>query len=198
MLNLKQIFSSFLGFESTETTQQFYDNSIPLPILDLYEIKALYDKIAPDNRLFEIQDSLYFRQKLDLSGDFFTFLVENQGNWICQTSTNRFNSSVIFDDRCGTREVISNSLDSFLTTYALQELTFCLEYLSDLHWKPNEIKKIFTNIEEIWVNKTYVYPDSEHSYFILDNEVIFTYVNGDTFFSTSNLEKFKWIESKLK
>ena len=197
MLDIKSIFTTFLNLKTDTSIVDSFDSSIPLPLRLVFEIKALYNQAKPNNLLFNTQDNLVNIDNLDLRNNPFTFLSENQGNWICQTELSNDNPTVIYDNRCGEREIISDNIAGFLTTYALQELTFTLNNISYLHWTIQVIRDIFVDLESIWTDKSYIYTGSKYSYYLLDNEVIFMNADSTTFFATNNLEKFKLIEEKI-
>ena len=197
MLSIKKLFTAFLDLKPDMNFVDTFEISIPLPLRELYEIKELYNQTKPNNQLFDTQDSLTNISKIDFSSNFFIFLLENQGNWICQTELGNDNPKVIYDDRCGEREVISDNLANFLTTYALQELTFVLDNISYLHWTEQTIREMFVDVKALWINKNYIYPNSNYSYYLLDNEVIFMNASSTSFFATNNIEKFNLIEEKI-
>ena len=125
-IDLIKLFSTSLNLNIDAQSVADFDNTIPLPLRQLYAIKKAYDSVKPNNYLFRHQDRLTLEDKLDLSKDTLTFLTENQGNWYCFIKKN-VKKPIIYRNNWENTEGVSDSLSDFLTSYALQELAFEME-----------------------------------------------------------------------
>ena len=196
MLNLKQIFADFLKIDIADDAENAFDNAIPLPLRELYAIKNAYNKVKPNNELFVNQDRLTFENKLDLSKNRYPFLVENQGNWQCLLE-NGVENPRVFTTNLEGNDVVIYSLEDLLAVFALQELTFELQHISYCHWETIQIKSLFPNIKILLENKSYVYQGSNHSYYSLENEIIFADISNLTCITSNNLVKLHKVEQLL-
>src|SRR6187399_612526 len=134
-VELSKLFSSFLGVENNELR---YSERIPPGLQELYRWRDSYTHIKPTNTLFCNQDTLLLPSEIG-DDQYFDFLVENQSCWKCQTEKGREDPPVYIHeaesiDIVG-RKIIHDSLNQFLTTYALQELIFELDFSFNTNFK---------------------------------------------------------------
>ena len=165
--DLKKLFSSFLG---TQDTGQMFNERIPKGLRELYQIHESYSIIKPKNTLFYNQDNLLLPS--EISGDpYFDFLIENQSCWKCETEMGQDNPSVYIHEAESIdiegRQVIHDSLNQFLTTYALQELIFELDFSHNEHFTIGNILNSKLNVEELWIDASYTWGNSNRYHFWL-------------------------------
>lgn len=185
MEGLKKVFCHFLNLDINALDSTKYNPTIPEIIRTLYAIKDTYTQQVGENRLFQMQDALIWEKDLDLSGTMFDFLVENQGNWVCQTYQHETNPTVWQDHS----ERIHSSLNHFLTTYALQELSFFLEP-GLWHISKEEVEAFFSSIEPVCLNQTYCYEEAIYNFYQVEEDCFLMDVYFDFYFSTMNESKY--------
>jgi hypothetical protein len=110
-----------------------YHPELPRALKELYEIDAFYarhDCAFETIRFFANQDRLVPYSDLTLDEKDFTFVRENQNNWVCKAQLG--SNKVYLEDRVFTQNsgFLTQKTDAFLTTFALQEIGFNLPFIS--------------------------------------------------------------------
>jgi hypothetical protein len=155
---------------------------IPLPLRAVYEFAGNYP--VPNKEqwrhpnwtsgLFNHQDQLLPVDQLELDGERFQFIHENQGGWSCETMANQLDPPVFSDSTVcehdeseGTMRLVCSSLAHFLTTFCLQEVffnsknVFCID---SEETAPHGL--VMGGLNDIWVNGTYAYDRPTHSFYL--------------------------------
>jgi len=197
--DLKRLFSTFLGTEIN--AGQFHNTGIPPGLRELYSIQESYSFLKPKNTLFCNQDRLLLPS--EIKGDqHFDFLIENQGCWKCETERCQENPPVFIHDAESIdifgRKIIHNSLNEFLTTYALQELTFELAYSINEHFDLGVILNSSLKTEELWMGKSYTWGDANRYNFWLIEDSCLMMDCSIRYFGTNDPQKFDYINELLK
>ncbi|MEO1353640.1 MAG: hypothetical protein AAFW84_33625 [Cyanobacteria bacterium J06635_15] len=153
---------------------------IPSPLREIYKFAGNYPVLntqqlrSPnwDCGLFGPQDKLLAVDQLEITGNRFRFIHENQNVWLCETLINQedppvYSNSLAYefgDDKF--REVCS-SLSHFLTTFCLQEVFFGSRHLfcidSDISTPKDLVNDILT---DVWINGVYAYGKPTHSFYL--------------------------------
>jgi hypothetical protein len=197
---LKNVISRLfeIGFDEFDFTK--YHPDLPQPLKEIYEMDTFFLRencVYETIRFFCNQDRLVKYQDLKLDEQFFTFVNENQGNWYCKTALN--SEVVLLDDYSKMKKeaLLSQKLDEFLTTFALQEIAFNLPFYFGLDYgNMEEINDKFRKTEDLWVDKKYVY-EHPYSFFLVDDDCLVMW-GGMNIFATKNEEKFNFYKSILK
>jgi hypothetical protein len=197
--DLRRLFSAFLGTKSN--VGQSYNAGIPKGLRELYQIHESYSVLKPENTLFNKQDRLLLPS--EIKGDqFFDFLTENQSCWKCETERDQENPPVYIHDAESIdiigRKIINNSLNEFLTTYALLELTFELNFSINEHFNLNDILSSSLKTEELWMNKSYTWGDGNRYSFWLVEDSCLIMDCSIRYFGTNDLQKFDFVNKLLK
>ena len=195
---LKALFSFLLRIENKVST---HDERIPMGLRELYQIRDSYSIVKPNNTLFRNQDNLLLLP--EISGDhYFDFLVENQSCWKCETEKGKSNPSVYIHDAESIdiigRKLIHDSLNRFLTTYALQELIFELDFSMNSDFEIRDILSSNLKIEELWSNESYAWGDNNLYNFWLVEDSCLLMDCSITYFATDDRMKFDSINKTLK
>jgi len=190
---LEKVFCHFLNLDINVLDSTKYYHTIPEIIRLLYVLKDVYTNKVGENRLFLMQDALIWEKDLNLSGVMFDFLVENQGNWVCQTYQNERNPVVWRD----TSDCIHNSLNHFLTTYAFQELSFFLA-CGLWHISKEEVEAFFTGATPLWIKKTYIYDDILYNFYQVEEDCFLMDTDMGAYFSTMNESKYDAFVASLQ
>ncbi len=171
------------------------ERNIPTALKQLYHVKAAYNIKLPGNELFSKQDILQPESNLTFYNDKMFFLTENSGNWSLYTKTGEREMKVYLQGENGVYgvngETVSESLDEFLITYALQELIFAMKYLTYGTHSEQVIKEKFKHQTSLWTKKRYVVKDAEYDFYLLDNDCLFMNADGLPFLGTNNLKKIQ-------
>ena len=197
--DLKRLFSVFLGTENT--IGQPYTASIPKGLRELYGIHESYSTLKPKNTLFCNQDRLLLPAEIK-DDQYFDFLIENQRCWKCETERGRENPPVYIHDAESIdivgRKMIHNSLNDFLTTYALQELAFELDFSINEHFDLEAILNSSLKTEELWMDKSYTWGDTNRYNFWLVEDSCFIMDCSIRYFATNDPQKFDYVTKLLK
>ncbi len=121
--------------------------------------------------LFGSQDQLLPPDQLEIVGNRFRFIHENQGVWYCDTIPNEIDPPVFSDSRAYEfddsefREVCP-TLSHFLTTYCLQELVFNSQHLFCVDSEVETVRDLVVGeLSDVWVEGLYVYGEPTHSFY---------------------------------
>lgn len=197
--DLKRLFSTFLGTENNGGRS--YNAGIPKGLRELYQIHDSYSILKPKNTLFCNQDRLLLPAEIS-DNQYFDFLIENQSCWKCETERGQENPSVYIHDAESVdiigRKHIHNSLNEFLTTYALQELTFELNFSINKHFDLETILNSSLKIKEIWMDKSYTWGDTNRYNFWLVEDSCLIMDCSIRYFGTNDLQKFEFVNKLLK
>jgi hypothetical protein len=197
---LKNVISRLFEVKFDELDFTKYHPDLPQPLKEIYEIDAFFLRencVYETIRFFCNQDRLVKYQDLKLDESFFTFVNENQGNWYCKTALN--SDVILLEDYSETKKeaFLPQKIDEFLTTFALQEIAFNLPYYLGLEYgNIEDVKDKFNKIEDLWVDKKYVY-EHPYSFFLVDDDCLVMW-GGINIFATKNEEKFEYYKSILK
>jgi hypothetical protein len=198
--DLKKVISRLFEIEFDEFDFTKYHPDLPQSLKEIYEMDAFFlrENCAYETiRFFCNQDRLVKYQDLTLEEPFFTFVNENQGNWYCKTKLN--SDKVLLESyfEIKKEELLPQKIDEFLTTFALQEVGFNLPFYFGLDYGNfDEIKPKFSKIEDLWIDKKYVY-EHPHSYYLVDDDCLVMW-GGMNIFATKNEEKFDFYKPILK
>jgi hypothetical protein len=159
---------------------------VPPPLRAIYEFAGNYP-ISYDEQwrqprwtpgLFGPQDRLLPPDQLDLAGDRFRFIIENQGCWLCETVGGHDDPPVYLDSLAGNGETgntkqICSSLSHFLTTFCLQELVFGSKYLICVDREELQVQQLVSHeLTEVWIDGIYVYEQPTHSFYLCDRGLL--------------------------
>jgi hypothetical protein len=197
---LKNIISRLfdVNFDTFELSK--YHQDLPLALKELYEIEAFMAKhncSFETIRFFSNIDRLVPYQSLNFTEDFFVFLHENQHNWQCKTKLN--SDEVFYEDKVEPQnsKTLKPKLADFLTTFALQEMAFSMQFYIGLESENmDEIRANFNKIEAIWVEKDYIYTQPS-SFYLIDDDCFVMYA-GMNIFATNNETKFNYYKNILQ
>jgi len=197
--DLKKLFSAFLRTEID--ARHAHNTGIPTGLRELYGIRESYSLLKPSNTLFSNQDRLLLPSEIK-DGRYFDFLIENQSCWKCETERGEEDPPVFIHDAESIgiigRKIIHNSLSEFLTTYALQELTFELTFTINEHFDLETILNSSLKTEELWMNKSYTWGDTSRYSFWLIEESCLMMDCSIRYFGTNDRQKFDYISKLLK
>jgi len=195
--SIKEIFTFFQGIRCQDFK---YNDAIPRGLQELYSIHDSNQLARPGNTLFSNQDPLILPDKVDLQKQYFTFLIENQSSWKCETEKNSLDPAVYIYDAVylDGREKIENSLNSFLTTYALMELTFDLAYSINNSFEKEAYLSKGLKVQELWMNKPYTWGEgNRYSFWLIEDNCILMDCSI-TYFATTDKDKFEYIKSVVE
>ncbi len=167
---------------------------------ELYEIDAFFAKhdcSFETIRFFCNQDRLVPYADLKLDEKEFIFVHENQNNWGCKTQLK--SNNVYLEDRVFTENsgVLSQKIDAFLTTFALQEIGFNLPFYIGLHCDTVEdILPNFKKVEPLWSDKNYL-KFGNFAYYLIDDDCLLMQA-GMNVLATKNEEKMAFYKGILK
>jgi hypothetical protein len=200
ILGLKKVISRLFDVKLDNFDLVKYHPKLPYALKELYEMDAFYAKhdcAFETIRFFANQDRLVSYQDLKLAESPFTFVRENQNNWLCQTDLD--SNKVYFNDGVEPQKsrFLPHSMDAFLTTFALQEIGFNLKFYFGLKYQNmDEIKAHFKKFEPLWTDKNYIYGGS-FDYYLVDDDCLVMYA-GMNIFATNDEAKFQYYKSILK
>lgn len=143
-------------------------------------------------RIFQEQDCLLGVNNLERKNGMITFLHENQGNWSCEVEENNdksavySNSTALYERSDKESEIICDSIEHFLITFCLQELTFSSKIVGTI--EEQSVQDIVCQVvEPLWLNGYYVQNEPTHS-FCICKDILIMDVYGD-FWCACNDEK---------
>jgi hypothetical protein len=200
ILGLKNVISRLFEVKFDDFDDSKYHQDLPNALKELYEIEAF---MAKENCSFETIrffcniDRLVCYKDLKLEEKSFVFLRENQNNWMCKTQLN--SNEIFFEDAVEPKNsrILTTKIDTFLTTFALQEMAFSMKYYFGLENENiDEINDFFQKKENIWLEKEFIY--SNPCSFYLVEEDCFVMFAGMNIFATNNEAKFHHYKSILK
>jgi hypothetical protein len=196
---LKDIFSLFL---KTKQGKLSGNDKLPIVLRELYTIKNYYDSIKPKNSLFSHQDHLLLAPELSDRDNSFDFLTENQRCWTCATIVDQVDPPVYIHNAESIdvqgRKLISDSLARFLTTYALQELVFELDFLINSTFETKEVLNMNVRIQELWMNETYTWGEgNRYNFWLIDDNCLLMDCSI-TCLATDDPDKFRYYSGFLK
>jgi hypothetical protein len=134
-----------------------YDTRIPTCLQYLYAIEdffALYDCKYETIRFFNNQYHLIPYANLKLENEHFDIIFENQNNWrvALQKGTNSIYLSEHYELPYNTK--LDYTLEEFLISFALHEIIFNCNHVSELPYKEiNELKEKI-KLQPLWNGKT--------------------------------------------
>lgn len=176
----------------------FYINEdLPNALREIYKIDFHFD--IEDSkyetiRFFRNRDRLTLYQELKKDEKEFVFATENQGNWYCKTSLNSENVYTYGLEELEDGTILKQSIEDFLISFALLELSNNLNYFCGLYEKSEgKVKSKFKKIDAIWIDKMYII--CPVSFYLIDDEVLFDEANMTL--ATNNKEKFEYYRSIL-
>lgn len=168
---------------------------LPPPLHQIYSLAGNYPVPFTEqwrrpswiHGLFGPQDRLLPLDQLDLRGDRFTFIHENQGVWSCETLANEDDPPVYSDATAyehdepeGTMREVCPSLSHFLTTYCLHEIVLGSNHLLAVDSPVSDPASLLTaKCDPIWVNGWFVYGAPTHSFYLCDNSLFVMDKGGD-------------------
>lgn len=162
-----------------------YDNRIPTCLQYLYAVEdffALYDCKYETIRFFNNQYHLIPYANLKLENEHFDIIFENQNNWrvALQKGTNSIYLYEHYELPYNTK--MSDELESFLISFALQEIMFNCSHYCQLDYKElDELEKEIP-LHKLWHGKMIDYPIN----FYLTNENAIVMDGGWIVLSTNN------------
>jgi hypothetical protein len=196
---LKNVISRLFDVELENFDFGKYPPNLPKALKEMYEIDAFYaahDCGFETIRFFANQDRLVPYAELKLEESPFTFVRENQNNWLCKTDLG--SNKVYLEDRVFTENsgVLKQDLPAFLTTFALQEIGFNLPFYIGLHCeKVVDILPNFKKVEPLWSDKNYL-NFGHFAYYIVDDDCLLMQA-GMNILATKNEEKLNHYKSIL-
>jgi hypothetical protein len=199
ILDLKKVISRLFDVKFDNFDLDKYHPELPYALKELYEIDAFYAKYDcafETIRFFANQDRLVPYSDLTLDEKDFIFVCENQKNWVCKTSLD--SNKVYLEDRVFTENsgFLTTKLDTFLTTFALQEIGFNLPFYIGLHdEKVADILPSFKKIEPLWSDKSYLNVGN-FEYYLVDDDCLLMQA-GMNILATKNEEKLEHYKTIL-
>jgi hypothetical protein len=199
ILGLKKVISRLFNYEFDNFDFSKYPPNLPQALKEMYEIDAFVrrkDCGFETIRFFANQDRLVPFKELKLDESPFTFVRENQNNWLCKTDLG--SQKVHLEDRVFTENngLLEQNLPAFLTTFALQEIGFNLPFYIGLHAENvADILPNFKKIEPLWSDKSYL-NFGQFSYWIVDEDCLLMQA-GMNILATKNEEKLAFYKSIL-
>ena len=174
--------------EYGEPTESLSKLRLPEPLRRLYAFAGRWPSVTGRDEMcekygwvsiFSTQDMLLRPSRLEWTDDGkVVFIVENQGVWSLATRTAGDDAPVWIDaedvgiEKCDEWPKANDSLASLLTTFCLQELTFGARFGV---WD-TELTRLFRsglpNITPLWLNGTYVWPECNYSFYLMDDDVL--------------------------
>lgn len=200
ILGLKQVISRLFGVHLPAFDYDKYPTQLIHSLKEMYEIDAFFaqhDCAFETIRFFANQDRLVPFKDLAWTEKPFTFVKENQSNWLCQTELG--SNKVHFYNRVEPSKSrwLPRSIDGFLTTFALQEMGFNLKYYFGFEYDTIEdIQAYFKTVEPIWTDKDYIY-GAAFSYYLVDGDCLVMFA-GMNVFATNDEAKYEHYKSILK
>jgi hypothetical protein len=176
-----------------------YDNRLPKSLQYLYAIEdffAKHDCKFETVRFFNNQFHLIPYSKLALENDSYDIVFENQNNWkvAYHRNENAVYLSEHFELPYNTR--LTDELESFLISFALQEIMFNCNHYCQLDYKGIEELEKEIPLHKLWYGKMIDYPIN----FYLTNENAIVMDGGWIVLSTNNeiiFEKMKQITKAI-
>jgi len=172
---------------------------VPAPLRAIYELAGNYPVPFTEQwrrpnwiaGLFGNQDQLLPIDQLEVVGERFRFIHENQGVWHCDTLANESDPPVYSDSRAyeyGDNEFreVCPTLSHFLTTYCLQELVFGSQHLFCVDSEveaPGDL--VVGSLCDVWVKGLYVYGEPTHSFYLC-NDKLFVMETGGYWLATND------------
>lgn len=185
---------------------------IPSPLHEVYRLTGNYPVPFTEqwrhpkwiHGLFGPQDQLLPIDQLELNGDRFRFIHENQGVWSCETLANEsdppvYSDATAYDHRYpeGTMRIVCSSLSHFLTTFCLQEIVFGSKHLLCVDSTVDTPSQLVTGqLVNVWVNGWYVYEQPTHSFYLCDGSLFVMDTGGDYWLAYNDNEAHSLINSK--
>jgi hypothetical protein len=158
---------------------------VPAPLRAIYELAGNWPVPSTEQwrppkwipGLFGPQDHLLPVDQLEVNGDRFTFIHENQGVWSCETRAGEADPPVYSDASSdgsddGMREVCT-SLSHFLTTFCLRELVLGSRNLFCVDSEPRSPGELVErDVNSLWLNGMYVYEGVKFSFFLCERDLM--------------------------
>src|SRR6266498_2684923 len=119
------------------------------------------------------------------SGPYLVFVAENQGVWEVATLPSGADPNVWVSEDCSHRtsnptwRPLDNPLSHFLVTLVLQETMFSSEFLACHENALSVFASAGCEVEPIWLNAEYTWPEVRHSYFLVDRRILLRRDTGD-------------------
>jgi hypothetical protein len=178
--------------------EQYHFNineNLPVALQEIHKIEMHF---ASDNcayqtiSFFRNMDRLTLYNELKTNEKQFVFANENQGNWYAKTDLQSEKVYIYGHEELEDGTVLNESIDEFLITFALLEISNNFQFFCGLYEKSQEkVKSKFRKIEELWVDKMYLIRPV--SFYLIDDEVLFDKANMTI--ATNNEEKFNYYRS---
>lgn len=154
--------------------------------------------------LFGTQDQLLPIDQLELNGNRFCFIHENQGVWCCETLANEVDPPVYSDstayehgDPERTMREVCSSLSHFLTTYCLQEIVFGSRHLLCVDSPVGApVELVRGQLANVWINGWYVYERPTHSFYLCDGSLFLMETGGDYWLAYNDDDARSLIDSR--
>jgi hypothetical protein len=174
-----------------------YDPRVPTCLQYLYAIEdffATYDCKFETIRFFNNQFHLIPYASLKLENESFDIVFENQNNWrvAYHTNENAIYLSEHFELPYNTK--LNDELESFLISFALQEVMFNCNHYCQLDYKEIEELEKEIPLHKLWHGKMINYPIN----FYLTNENAIVMDGGWIVLSTNNEIMFKKMKQITK
>jgi hypothetical protein len=196
---LKRVISHLFEVKLDELDLSPYHSDLPEALKEMYAIDTLsaqHDCAFETTRFFANQDRLVPYHELALDTALFTFVRENQSNWLCKSSLG--SRQVYFQDRVmpeNSGYLLSN-LERFLTTFALQEIGFNLPLHIGINCeKVSDILPTFQSVTPIWVDEKYLNA-LHYEYYLIDEDCLLMQA-GMHVLATKNEEKMEYYKRIL-
>lgn len=167
--------------------------SLPQALRSLYRAAGRWpsldrsDAAGQDCGLFGAQDALLPPARLRYGNGKITFLMENQGNWICQVEADGdaspvySNAAGLWEDGITEPEIVHPSLPHFLVTYCLQELVFGAPYAGT--WSGDlQDPSLSVFLQPVWINGSYVFKEPSHSFYLCGDGLLLMDYFGDVWY----------------
>jgi hypothetical protein len=196
---LKNALSRLFDYKFGDFDFSKYPPNLPQALKEMYEIDAFTRRencVYETIRFFANQDHLVPFEDLKLDESPFTFVRENQSNWLCKTDLG--SQKVYLEDRVFTENsgVLEQNLAAFLTTFALQEIGFNLPFYIGLHCEHvSDILPNFKKVEPLWSDKNYL-NHGQFSYWLVDDDCLLMEA-GMNILATKNEEKSEYYKGVL-
>jgi hypothetical protein len=196
---LKNVISRLFDYKFGDFDFSKYPPNLPKALKEMYEIDAFTRRencVYETIRFFANQDRLVPFAELKMEETPFTFVKENQSNWLCKTELG--SQKVYLEDRVFTENsgVLNQNLAAFLTTFALQEIGFNMPFYIGLHCEHvSDILPNFKKIEPLWSDKNYL-NHGQFSYWIVDDDCLLMQA-GMNILATKNEKKLEYYKGIL-
>ena len=143
--------------------------------------------------LFGYQDYLVPIDQLEVNGDRFEFIHENQGVWSCETVIHEADPPVFSDSLnrgdSDKMKKVCDSLSHFLTTFCLQELVFGSRHVECVELALGDIRKLVgTKLSDLWIEGIYAFKKPTHSFYLCNRNLL-VMKTQDLYWLATNDEK---------